>query len=168
MYITLESDYAIRIVATLACEKRRLDAKTLSDITCVTLRFALKILRKLVAANILKSYKGIQGGYELAKTPDQISLKDIIETIEGTYMLNRCLDFSTPCSRGMSGNCSIQEAFNEISEIVKDKLNFYTMDKFDASLQKPHSHHDCEHKHEHGKAADGCIHANEIKDGSIS
>lgn len=151
MYITLETDYAIRIVATLACEKRRMDAKTISDTTCVTLRFALKILRKLVSTGILKSFKGIQGGYELAKKPEEISLKDIIETIEGTYMLNRCLDFSTPCSRGMSGNCSIQDAFSEISALVIAKLEYYTMDKFDASLQKPDTDNDCEHKLKNGE-----------------
>ena len=59
MFITLESDYAVRIVACLAKENRRLDAKTISEMTCVTLRFALKILRKLVSAEIVKSFKGL-------------------------------------------------------------------------------------------------------------
>ena len=52
MHITLEADYAIRIVQVLAQNQRRLDAKTISEMTGVTLRFSLKILRKLVAAGI--------------------------------------------------------------------------------------------------------------------
>ena len=48
MHITLEADYAIRIVQVLAQNQRRLDAKTISEMTGVTLRFSLKILRKLV------------------------------------------------------------------------------------------------------------------------
>ena len=64
MHITLEADYAIRIVQVLAQNQRRLDAKTISEMTGVTLRFSLKILRKLVAAGIIKSFKGTQGGYD--------------------------------------------------------------------------------------------------------
>lgn len=128
MYITLESDYAVRIVDCLAAENKRLDAKTISDMTCVTLRFALKILRKLVSVGIVKSFKGTQGGYELDKKPEEITLKDVIEAVEGTYMLNRCLDGNYPCSRGISGICKYQKAFCEISDIVNDKLAEYTFD----------------------------------------
>ena len=56
MFITLEADYAVRIVSVLCREKDKMDAKTISNDACVTLRFALKILRKLVAADIVKSY----------------------------------------------------------------------------------------------------------------
>ena len=49
MFITLEADYAVRIVSVLCREKDKMDAKTISNDACVTLRFALKILRKLVA-----------------------------------------------------------------------------------------------------------------------
>ncbi|MCH5349833.1 MAG: Rrf2 family transcriptional regulator, partial [Oscillospiraceae bacterium] len=48
MHITLESDYAVRIVGCIAQSGHRIDAKTISAETNVTLRFALKILRKLV------------------------------------------------------------------------------------------------------------------------
>ena len=85
MHITLEADYAIRIVQVLAQNQRRLDAKTISEMTGVTLRFSLKILRKLVAAGIIKSFKGTQGGYEIGRELDHISLGEVIETIEGRY-----------------------------------------------------------------------------------
>lgn len=126
MYITFESDYAVRITSCLAMANTKLDAKTISETTCVPLRFALKILRKLVAGGIIKSYKGYQGGYKLAKSPDEITLKDVIEAIEGTYNFSRCLDDGFDCSRGMSGICCYQRAFGEISNIVRQKLEEYT------------------------------------------
>lgn len=129
MFITLESDYAVRIVSCLVNAEKRVDAKTISERTCVTLRFALKILRKLVSGGIVKSFKGTQGGYELAVEPAEISLRDVIETIEGTYRFSRCLQEDTPCSRGKSGVCCYQKAFGEISEMVKVKLEGYTFDK---------------------------------------
>ena len=130
MHITLESDYAVRIVGCLAKENRRIDAKTIADMTGVTLRFALKILRKLVANGIVKSFKGTQGGYELAKNPSEISMKDVIETVEGKYVLSRCLSDDYDCNRGMSGHCQFQCVFNDISASVEKKLESYPFDMF--------------------------------------
>ena len=128
MHITLEADYAMRIVGCLVNSERRLDAKTISEETCVSLRFSLKILRKLVANGIVKSFKGTQGGYELAKSPEEISIMDVIETVEGKYHLSRCLAPEYGCSRGMSGNCRYQRIFDEISLDVEKKLASYTFD----------------------------------------
>lgn len=129
MHITLEADYAVRIVSCLIKNNKRMDAKSIAEETCVTLRFALKILRKLVASGIVKSYKGTLGGYEIAKAPAEISLCDVIETVEGSYHLSRCLDENYACTRGCSGNCCYQNVFNEISIMVQDKLKSYTFDQ---------------------------------------
>lgn len=130
MHITLEADYAVRIVHCLVKAGTRLDAKTISEQSCVTLRFALKILRKLVAGGIVKSFKGIQGGYELAAAPKDISLKDVIETVEGKYRFSRCLSEEHGCNRGMSGKCCFQKVFAQISADVEKKLEAYTFDMF--------------------------------------
>lgn len=55
MHITLEADYAIRIIYTLAHKKELTNARTISEETFVTLRFTLKILRKLVIAGLVNS-----------------------------------------------------------------------------------------------------------------
>ena len=57
MHMTLEADYAVRIVEFLAVNPGRADAKTISERTSVTLRFTLKILRTLVSDGIVRSYK---------------------------------------------------------------------------------------------------------------
>ena len=82
MRITLESDYALRILSALATHSEIVDAKTLADETSVTINFTLKILRKLVACNLVKSYKGVKGGYSLSIPPQNITLKQVIEQIE--------------------------------------------------------------------------------------
>lgn len=132
MHITLEADYAVRIVTCIANSDKRLDAKTISAQTNVTLRFALKILRKLVSNGIIKSFKGNSGGYELAKNPHEITLRDVIETVEGTYCFSRCLngDEQYTCSRICDGKCAYQKAYNEISKVVRDKMSEYTFDMF--------------------------------------
>ena len=95
MHITLESDYAVRIVSCLARQGGRMDAKRIAEETGVTLRFSLKILRKLVTGGLVRSYKGTKGGYELARPAKDISLCDVIETVEGPYALSRCVGSRT-------------------------------------------------------------------------
>lgn len=125
MYITLESDYAVRIVDCLAAEQRRMDAREIAGKTDVTLRFALKILRKLVSAKIVRSYKGATGGYELAKNPKDITLLEVIETVEGTYVFSRCLR-DDGCLRAGRSHCKFGRAFSGITEDVRSRLGEVT------------------------------------------
>lgn len=131
MNITLESDYAIRIVLRLAQQNERCDAKTLAEQTGVPQRFALKILRKLVNAELLRSFKGISGGYQLARSASSISLADIIAVIEGPYTLSRCLNETDGCTHpgGCSNEaCKVQKVFGDISLLVHQKLESTTVD----------------------------------------
>lgn len=136
MHMTLETDYAVRIVACLVTAGKRLDAKSISEAASVSLRFSLKILRKLVAGGIVKSYKGTQGGYELAKIPAEISLNDVMETVEGPFYISRCLDSEYQCGKhdGNACVCPFREVYDQISEDVVKRLKDFT---FDRVLQGP-------------------------------
>ena len=125
MVMTLEADYAVRIVDVLARAGRRVDARTLSSQTQVPLRFALKILRKLVAGGLIVSYKGARGGYMLARDPEKITLRQVIESVEGPYMISRCQQDAYSCSHTPSC-CRFQEIYDGISALVRAKLDSYT------------------------------------------
>ena len=123
MYITLEADYAVRIVNCLAKHNVRMDAKNLSAATGVTLRFSLKILRKLVAQGVVHSYKGTQGGYELARPAGEITLGEVIEVVEGPIVISRCVgEGEFQCSRVENGECRFNRTYAEIAQLVKDRL----------------------------------------------
>ena len=130
MQLTLEADYAVRIVYVLGVLGEKTDAKSISEKAGVTLRFSLKILRKLVAAGIIRSYKGTQGGYELAKPPEKISLLEVIETVEGPIRLNRCTASEFICTRPKTEPCAFQQTFNELSTMVREHLAKSTFDQF--------------------------------------
>ena len=122
MHITQESDYAVRIVYCLAkCGTRR-DARGISEEMCVTLRFSLKILGKLVSSGIVESYKGNRGGYELARSAKDISLKDVIDVVEGPWRLTRCADDGAACNRSAHGCCTFQKVFHDISKSINEQL----------------------------------------------
>lgn len=125
MVMTLEADYAVRIVDVLArAEAKTTDAHTISRKTQVPLRFALKILRKLVASGLIVSYKGAHGGYALARGADRITLREVLEAVEGPYMLSRCQQDEYNCTHTTS--CRFHEVYGEISRMVRQRLDSYT------------------------------------------
>ena len=128
MHIDLESDYAVRIVRCLALAADRLDAQTIADSTCVSLRFTLKIMRKLVAAEIVRSYKGARGGYVLAKEPKEITLRQVIEAVEGPYRFSRCVDGEYDCNCSTVNACPFHSVFDEVTQLVVKKLDEVTFD----------------------------------------
>jgi Rrf2 family iron-sulfur cluster assembly transcriptional regulator len=128
--ITLEADYAVRIIDYLACYEKRQDARSISEQINVTLRFTLKILRKLVQAKLVRSFKGVTGGYELIRDPSEINMKEVIEAVDGPILINRCLVEDASCSRTDDKKiCYYHNAYAEVSEIVRDKLEKITFDK---------------------------------------
>ena len=128
MRITLESDYALRIVSALAENGDVVDAAELSEVTSVTLRFTLKILHKLVQGDLVSSFKGARGGYKLKASPEKITLKSVIELIEGPIAIMRCLGNGEACSMVSDKTaCIYHHIFDEISLELSEKLNNITI-----------------------------------------
>ena len=128
MRITLESDYALRILTALATFDGITDAKTLSEETSVTLRFTLKILHKLVQGDFISSYKGASGGYKLKRDPSEITLKSIIELIDGPIVIARCVGMGEECSLNHDkSSCIYHHIFDIISLDVAKKLSGITI-----------------------------------------
>ena len=123
MVMTLEADYAVRIVEYLTLRRERQDARTISEETHIPLRFALKILRELVREGLVCSFKGAKGGYTLAKPPEQITLRQVIELVEGPYMLSRCQKEEYSCGRD---HCRLHRIYEDISQDVRRQLDSYT------------------------------------------
>ncbi|MGI6161477.1 MAG: RrF2 family transcriptional regulator [Christensenellales bacterium] len=124
MKISQEADYAMRIVYSLAlCEPGdRLGVRVISENMNIPLRFALKIFRKLNLAGITKSYRGVYGGYALAKRPDQLSFRNVIEAIDGVASINRCVTNHEFCNRDASGDCPMHKKFEELQKDINAKL----------------------------------------------
>ena len=128
MHINLESDYAVRIVQYLAQSNERRDAQSIADSTCVSLRFTLKIMRKLVAADIVQSFKGAHGGYTLSRPASSITLRQVIEAVEGPYRFSRCVDNGYACNCSSVTACPNHSVFDDITQMVIQKLDEATFD----------------------------------------
>lgn len=129
MYITQETDYAVRIVHCLAKAGVRRDARSISEEVDVTLRFSLKILGKLSGAGIVNSFKGNRGGYELARPADKVTLKDVFAAVEGPYAMSRCVREGEDCNCINHGSCTFQNVYNRISDNINEQLDEITFEK---------------------------------------
>ena len=131
MRITKEADYALRIMRCLAeCGHDIIDAKTISEALNVPPRFTLKILHKLIGGKLVKSYKGVNGGYALDLPANKITMRQIVEVIDGPLTISRCLDEEYECSHMAheKNRCFFHQVFNDINAKLAEELDKVTLD----------------------------------------
>ena len=93
LQITRQTEYAIRGLQELA--RRNEDApvqlKVLAGSCEVSEAFLAKIFQMLAQAGVVKSHRGVKGGFSLGRPADEITLREIVEICEGGIALNHCL-----------------------------------------------------------------------------
>ena len=84
MKISRKADYALRAVLYISKQPTdiRNSINAIAEAESVPRDFLAKILKELTRAEILKSYQGVHGGYQMAKTPNQVSVLDVIEAMD--------------------------------------------------------------------------------------
>ena len=106
-------------------------ASKVAESSGVTLRFTLKILRKLASSGIVVSQKGANGGYALAMDPADISLGLVIESIDGPFELNHCLSDDFDCTRVKDKKfCQFHHIFDSVNAKLKAELYGIKMNTF--------------------------------------
>ena len=122
MQLKNSTDYAIRIVCYLAAQERMVSTSELSRKLNVSANYVPKIAKKLKDAKIVNACEGINGGYMLAKQPENISLMDIISCVEETMAINRCLEEDRFCSRNLEDTCKIHKILLSLQNTYNNKL----------------------------------------------
>jgi len=111
LQITRQTEYAIRGLQELA--RRNGDApvqlKSIARNCDVSEAFLAKIFQMLSQQNIVKSHRGVKGGFSLGRSPQDITLRDIVEVCEGGIALNHCLRQSNRCEN--ADGCNMTEAW---------------------------------------------------------
>lgn len=129
MLISREVDYAIRIIHLLCENNRKMDAKEISQLSGISIRFTLKILGKLTTSNIIVSYRGAKGGYKVALSPSDITVYNIIIVLEGGLKINGCFDNKTSCSIEKQTICGLKNRLAKIEKKLIKELQNLTIDK---------------------------------------
>jgi Rrf2 family protein len=85
MRISAKADYAVRAAIELAAagDQRPVRAEQVATAQGIPLNFLENILGELRHAGIVRSQRGPEGGFRLAKPPDQVTIADVIRAVEG-------------------------------------------------------------------------------------
>lgn len=135
MQINLETDYAVRIVDCLARAGERLGAGEIASRTGVTAGFSLKILRKLVSGGVVRSFRGAKGGYVLARAPGEITLKEVIEIIDGPIAIAKCQCEGYVCDHPEDRSCTFHHVFLQLTQDLAERLEKITFDRNEGGVK---------------------------------
>lgn len=118
MQFTKAEEYGLLGVLDLA--RRPQNAVTpLSEISHaqdIPEKFLAKIFQSLSRAGIIRSQRGVRGGFTLARQPETIPVKEVLEAIQGPYHLLKCVPDMSACDR--SESCSLRR----LLVIAEDRL----------------------------------------------
>ena len=124
--ISREADYAVRLMVHMAAAiPERLQAKTLAEAEHVPESFLFKILQLLMRYRLVKSYRGVHGGYQLAVDPAKLTLYRLLEIVDGPIGLNVCVSSGLGCE--MSAGCAVHDVWMVAQAQLRQTLESATI-----------------------------------------
>lgn len=86
----------------------------------VSATYLSNVIQRMARGGILQSYRGIAGGYSLARPADKISLRDVTEVVDGVSMERCALSLAPECP---AGRCNISRTLRRVEEQYLDSLS---------------------------------------------
>lgn len=113
MQISRKIDYALRAVIYLSLQRdgRPAPVSEIASHRGIPKKFLEKIIKDLIRAGLVTSQRGAHGGYTLARTPDHVTFRDVIEAVEGPISLNVCVTEEHDCS--VLSSCNMHRVWQE-------------------------------------------------------
>ncbi len=93
MQFTKAEEYGIFGIMYLAAQQpgRITPLSEISENQKVPEKFLAKIFQSLSRSGLIRSHRGVKGGFTLGKTPEEITIKEVVESIQGPYFISKCL-----------------------------------------------------------------------------
>ncbi len=127
LQITRQTEYAIRGLQELG--RRNDDApvqlKVIAGSCEVSEAFLAKIFQMLAQSGVVRSHRGVKGGFSLGRNASEISLREVVEICEGGIVLNHCLRKVDPC-RDVE-TCAVAKVWQEAQDALTGALDKTTL-----------------------------------------
>lgn len=120
------TDYATVVMTCLAVAKAEvMSAQQLAELARLEVPTVSKVLKQLAGAGLVDSRRGVNGGYRLARKPDQISVADIVTAMEGPIGMTECCAQSGLCNH--ESHCGVRVNWQHISDAIRIALESVTL-----------------------------------------
>lgn len=131
--ISRKAEYALlalRQLSSLSSEGRgpTCTARELARRLAAPPELLSKVLQSLARAGLVRSEKGVRGGYALARPADSISVADLVEAVDGPVSLVDCLQDPEACDRRL--DCCLQAPLDRLNQDLRVLLQGLTLDSF--------------------------------------
>ncbi len=127
MKLSTKGRYGARMMLDLALHYGNgpILLKDIAERQEISEKYLGQLIAPLKAAGLINSTRGAHGGYMLAKEPAQITLKEVIQALEGSLSLAECIDAPRVCHRVKS--CVTRDIWEEASEKMMQVLGASTL-----------------------------------------
>ncbi len=127
MKLTRGGEYGIRGMLYLAMQppERIILLSEISNEQKIPESYLAKIFQSLSRSGLVRSLRGFKGGYALGRPPEKITVKDIIEGVEGPIALNLCTRDKSSCAEGK--DCKIQGVWKNAQNAMIEVLEGTTL-----------------------------------------
>ncbi len=136
MHVSRKADYAVRALSYLAKNvERRVLISEVSQATSAPRPFLSKIMKELVQGGLVVSRVGPGGGYSLACAPSEVTFRQIIEIVEGSWDL-------VPCQREGDDSCLLHSSCSQVGTWDSIRLQMlevlegYTLESVSSETQR--------------------------------
>lgn len=127
MDISRKTDYALRMLTMLAeGDESLLSVRTAAEAVDVPYSFARSIQHGLVQAGIVESLRGVRGGMRLRLDPSEITIRQIVEAVQGPLVMNDCTAEEGVCPR--MDCCCYHPIWAGAQELLRDYLDSVSLD----------------------------------------
>ncbi len=126
MKISASGEYAVRLMVDIASQSGYVSLKEVAERQDISLKYAEKIVSKLLKSGLLESQRGQDGGYKLTKKPQDYTVREILEVTGDCTSIVSCLE--TDCPK--KSNCtsvSVWERLNGLINNFLDKITIFDL-----------------------------------------
>ncbi len=137
--IKRNTGYGLRALLHMAAhrETEAFTAEELAEAADTSTDFMHKIMRALKDAGIVSARRGPSGGFSFEQQPEQISLLDVVQAIQGAFQVNRCVIGLGVCPR--SGTCSLRPTWLRVQDELEAGLGSRTIAQIAANVVEDES-----------------------------
>ena len=136
MKITTKGRYGVRFMLDLAIHGKEgvVTLKAVARRQQISEKYLWQVVTRLKSAGLIAATVGAKGGFRLARDPAKVTLKDILEPLEGDCALVKCTRRASECGR--SSACVAREIWQEVSRALARAMETITlktmMEKYEA------------------------------------
>jgi Rrf2 family protein len=146
MRLSKKGEYAVRALVEIGFESNSrpnslIQISTVAQRTNIPEKFLEQILLALRNGGVLKSKRGVEGGYSLAKVPDEITLGEVIRLLDGPLAPIPCVSKTAyeKCSCPDQESCGLRIAMQQVRDAIAGILDNYSLARVIQEVQKHRS-----------------------------